>query len=280
MPRDLTRRSLERVADDAWEIRRLAIECAAAHRTCHIGSSLSLAEILAVAYGRTLDVARGDRLVLSKGHAASALYAAEALHGRIDADTVIRGYCADGGQLAGHPERGMGGAVATTGSLGHGLAIAVGLALADRHDGSERRTLCVLGDGELDEGSVWEAAMLAGHLRLGSLTAVVDANGFQALGSTADVLDLEPLDWKLAAFGWDVLVVDGHDVEELDEALAEEGGRPLCVVARTVKGSGLDIFDGPFRSHYQSFPPEQREAMLASLERARAATRDDLRRAA
>ncbi len=139
----------------------------------------------------------------------------------------------------------------------------------------------MLGDGELDEGSVWEAALLAGHLRLGNLTAVVDANGFQGLGRTSEVLDLEPLDWKLAAFGWDVLRVDGHDVDELDAALAEEGGRPLCVIAETVKGSGVDLFEGEFRSHYASFKPHQRDEVLASLARGKSAReRHDLPRAA
>ena len=259
------------------ELRRLIMEMALASGECHVASALSIADLLAVLY---LDVMRdpagradgspGDRLLLSKGHAATALYAALGLAGVLDPDRLAAEYCSDGGALAGHPERGVPGVAMSSGSLGHGPAIALGYALADRLDGDRRRTFCVVGDGELDEGSVWEAIALAGHLRLDALALVVDANGLQGLGTTHDVLDLAPLPPKLESFGWLVRTVDGHDHEALQAALAP-AERPLCVVAHTVKGAGVDLLQDGFRAHYRSFRPEDRERVYASLARGRAA---------
>lgn len=259
--------------DDAWQIRRIAVECAVAHGTCHIGSSLSVAEILAVCYRLVLRPHRADRLLLSKGHAAAALYAALAVTGVLDERAVIEGYCADGGAYAGHPERVTPGVEATTGSLGHGLAVATGMCLADRMAGEDRRTICVLGDGELNEGSVWEAMALASHLRLASLTAIVDCNGFQGLGPVRSVVDCEPLAPRVAAFGWIVDEVDGHDCEALAGALqAPPAAGPRCVLARTVKGRGIpELEQDGLRAHYQSFRPDARERLLSALDAARVA---------
>jgi transketolase len=246
-------------AERAHAARRTVVEAAVAARTAHIGSALSIVDVLAVLY---TDVLRdGDRFLLSKGHAASALYATLAAAGKLDRDEVIAGYCSDGGAFAGHPERGVAGIEMTGGSLGHGPAIGVGLALAGC------RTFCLVGDGELNEGSVWEAIALAGHHGLGNLTLIVDANGLQGLGTTAQVLDLEPLVPKLEAFGWAVTDADGHDHDALRRALSRSpDGRPHAVVARTVKGYGISFMENELMSHYKSLKPEQRDVVLAELE--------------
>lgn len=243
----------------AHAARRTVIEAALAAGTAHIGSSLSIVDVLAVLHSDVL--ADYDRFLLSKGHAASALYATLAAHGKLDRDGVVQGYCSDGGAYAGHPERGVAGIEMTGGSLGHGPAIAVGLALAGC------RTYCLVGDGELNEGSVWEAIALGGHLKLHNLTLIVDANGLQGLGRTGDVLDLEPLLPKLQAFGWHVSKVSGHDHDELRRVLPyAPAGRPHAVVAQTVKGYGVSWMENELMSHYKSLKPEQRDDVLAELE--------------
>jgi len=255
---------MSRSAERAHAARRTVIEAALAARTAHIGSSLSIVDVLAVLYS---DVLTGDdRFLLSKGHAASALYATLAEHGELDRDEVISGYCADGGEFAGHPERGVAGIEMTGGSLGHGPAIAVGTALADRHDGAGR-TYCLVGDGELNEGSVWEAIALAGHHGLANLTVIVDANGLQGLGRTGEVLDLEPLMPKLTSFGWHVSEVDGHDHDALRRVLPYQPSlKPHAVIARTTKGFGVSFMENELMWHYKSLRPEQRDEVLADLE--------------
>jgi transketolase len=258
----------EELAGEAHEARRLVLECALASGSCHIGSSLSLVDVLTVLYRRVL--APGDAFLLSKGHAAAGFYAVLARAGAIDPEALVDGYCRDGGTFPGHPERGLPGVEITGGSLGHGLSIALGRALAARHDGAGARTFCLLGDGELNEGSVWEALSLAGHLGLGNLVAIVDANGLQGLGRAADVLDLEPLGAKLAAFGWETRECDGHDHAALAEALVP-GSRPIAVVARTVKGYGVDFMEDELMWHYRSLRPEDRALVFEALEGARRA---------
>lgn len=267
--------STQSAADAA---RRLVLEAALAARTCHIGSSLSLIDLLTVAYldvlhdpaGR-VDGSAGDRLLLSKGHAASGLYAVLCQAGILDPDEFVAGYCRDGGTLAGHPERGYPGVEITGGSLGHGPSIAIGLALADRHDGDPRRTVCVVGDGELNEGSVWEAVMLAAHLRLANLTMVVDANGLQGLGSVSDVIDMEPLAERFAYRGWSVREIPGHDHGAIRAALEHGTGGPVVVIARTVKAYGVDFLEGDVMSHYRSFGETERDRLMAALEQERRA---------
>lgn len=250
--------------------RRLVLEAAIAAGTCHIGSSLSIVDILAVLYADVLPQ-HGHRFLLSKGHAASALYATLAGAGVLDPAEVVAGYCSDGGLLAGHPERGVAGVEMTGGSLGHGPAIAIGCALADRHAGTQRHTFCLVGDGELNEGSVWEAIALGGHLALGNLTLVVDANGLQGLGPTSDVLDLDPLGAKLEAFGWQAREVPGHDHDALASALGTPAGRPCAVIARTTKGYGIDFMEHELMWHYKPLRESDRERVMAQLDRRAAA---------
>jgi transketolase len=255
-------------AQRAEAARRTVLDAALAAGTCHIGSALSIVDVLAVLYADVLPRAGAEphRFLLSKGHAATALYATLAAAGVMDAGEVVAGYCADGGHLAGHPERGVPGVEMTGGSLGHGPAIAVGTALADRHAATGRRTFCLVGDGELNEGSVWEAIALAGHLGLGDLTLVVDANGLQGLGPTADVVDLEPLLPKLSSFGWDAREVGGHDHDALASALGAPGSdRPVAVVARTTKGHGISFMENELMWHYKSLKAADRPRIEAEL---------------
>ena len=215
----------------AREIRRLVIEHSYRAHVGHIGSSLSIAEILAALYGSVLKGPPGepdrDRLVLSKGHAALGLFAALVLSGRLDG-SELDSFGNPGSRLGVHPEPGVPGVDFGTGSLGQGLSIGAGVALAARLLGRPSRAFVVLSDAELNEGSVWESAQFAGHHRLRNLVAVVDLNGQQAFGNTADVLAIKDPAAAFAAFGWEVVRVDGHDERALADALdvADHEGPP------------------------------------------------------
>lgn len=243
-----------------------------AARASHVGTCMSAADILAVLYGSALRVdpkqpawVTRDRFLQSKGHGAAALYAVLAERGFFPVDWLDR-YCQDGSPLAGHvTHRGVAGVEASTGSLGHGLSLGCGMALAGREVGS--RSYVLLSDGELDEGSIWEAVLFAGHHRLDNLCAIVDYNKIQSFGRTADVLDLEPLDAKFQAFGWEVRVIDGHDHAALALALGTLAkGKPTAVVAHTVKGKGVSFMEDRLEWHYRSPSAEQLAAALAELE--------------
>ncbi|MFE6184693.1 transketolase [Streptomyces sp. NPDC056465] len=253
---------LDRQADGLRDVarwaRRLAVRRAHATGQGHIGGEFSVVDILVTLYCAVMRLpgsAGGpdpDRLILSKGHAAVALYAAMAAAGVLDHSRLR----ADGGDgLPGHPVKGSApGIEATTGSLGHGLSLGVGAALGSRMDGSRARTFVVLGDGELQEGSNWEAFMLAAHLRLGNLTAVVDANGLQQGGRVSTTNGIEPLEDKMRAFGWCCSTVDGHDFEAMLGTLTlspgTESRQPRVVVARTTKGYGVSFMaDDPSWHH-------------------------------
>jgi transketolase len=208
-----------------------------------------------------------DRLVLSKGHAALALYAALHACGKLDREGLDT-FCGDGSLLGGHPESSLEGIDFSTGSLGHGLSLAAGSALAARLQGSARRAFVVMSDAELNEGSVWEAAMFAAHHRLANLVAIVDANGQQALGYTRDVLDLEPLTERWVSFGWNAQDVDGHDAEGLMstiEGLDRGGDRPHVLIARTTFGKGVSFMEGKIEWHYWPMSGAQYEDALVEL---------------
>ena len=256
--------------DRAYEIRELTLELALRAGTCHIGSALGIADILAVAY---FDAMReDDTFILSKAHAGSALMATLALRGTVDREQLLREYCQDGGAFGGHAERGVPGVEISGGSLGHGLAIAVGRSLADHLDGRARRTFCLMGDGETDEGSVSEAAALAGRLRLDRLVGIVDANGHQGLEIEHAPDRWARLEARFAATGWEVAQVDGHDHAALRAALSAAGaGRPRLVVAHTVKGRGVSFMEGRFDSHYKSVRPHDRERVMGALAEGRRA---------
>jgi transketolase len=238
----------------AATIRRDVVGMAGSATGAHVGGSLSCADILAVLYGGLLrlDGPDPDTFVLSKGHAAPALYSALAARGIID-PAELATFAAPGSRLFGHPPRGLPGVTFPTGSLGHGLALGAGLALAARLTGSPSRTVVLLGDGELQEGSVWESLMFAGHRGLTALVAVVDRNRLQISGPTERSVGLDPLDRKLDAFGWEARVVDGHDHRALHESIATPADRPVAVVADTVKGRGVPFLEGRVAGHYATF---------------------------
>ena len=255
----------------AREIRRIVLEQSKRANVGHIGSALSIADLVAVLYcgvlrGVGTDDPGRDRFVLSKGHAALALYAALHLCGLLSEDE-LDSFAGDGTLLGTHPERELRGIDFTSGSLGQGLSTACGATLAARLDGSERRAFCLLSDAECNEGSTWEAAMFAGHRRLGNLTAIVDVNGQQALGYTRDVLDLEPLADRWSSFGWDAHEVDGHDHEACRAALEEPSldGRPRVLVARTEFGHGVSFMTSRIEWHYLPLDDEQYRTALAEV---------------
>jgi transketolase len=249
-------------------VRRTVLEQAHRAGVGHIGSALSVVELLVVLFGRVLrgepDDPDRDRFVLSKGHAALALYAVLFEAGRIDRGQ-LDGYCGDGTLLGTHPEHELGGIDFSSGSLGHGLSIGAGAALAARLQGSARRAFVLVSDAECNEGSLWEAVMFAAHHRLGNLTAVVDANGQQALGYTREVLDLEPLAARFEAFGWEAVEVDGHDVDALASALDRVSDRPRVVIARTTFGKGVSYMESLVKWHYWPMSDVDYEQALADV---------------
>ncbi|WP_235558138.1 transketolase [Sphaerimonospora mesophila] len=251
-------------ASMAQRIRQDVIRMAGGPEGAHVGGSLSCADLVAVLYAELLRP--GDSFVLSKGHAAPALYSALAQLGLIPADE-LDGYARPGSRLFGHPPYDLPGVDFATGSLGHGLGLSVGLALAERLRGGDRHVYTLLGDGELQEGSVWEAALLAGHRGLPGLVAAVDRNGLQITGATEDCVALEPLDAKFAAFGWQVRGVDGHDLPALREALRPSPSGPVAVIARTVKGRGVPFLERRVAGHYAKLKPALVRRALAALGR-------------
>lgn len=245
-------------------LRRLILERSFAARVGHIGSALSVADILVALYGEVLRIADPadpdrDRFVLSKGHAALALYGALFLRGWLST-AELNSFCSDGTLLGVHPEHHLRGVDFSTGSLGHGLSIGAGAALAARLDGSRRRVFVLISDAECNEGALWEAAQFAGHHGLSRLTVIVDANGQQALGYTRDILDLEPLADRWRAFRWEVREVDGHDVHGLTRTLQEvqgDRGAPRAVIARTVFGKGVSFMESRIKWHYWPMSEEE-----------------------
>jgi transketolase len=239
----------------------------------HFGSAMSIVDILSVLYFRILridspsDPAR-DRFLLSKGHAASAWYATLARKGFCPLELLDK-YAANGGPLCGHPVRGaIPGIEASTGSLGHGLPIGAGMAWAARNDGTGARVFVLMGDGEVQEGSVWEAAILAARLQLENLTAIIDANNLQGFDRVENIQPIRTLPGKFAAFGWGVKEVDGHDHEALFRvfsALPFAAGKPSMVIAHTVKGKGIKDMEGKLECHYLSVPRDKVEKYIEEL---------------
>lgn len=243
-------------------LRELVVRGLAGGERGHIGSSMSLIEILRVLYDSILrynpaepDWAGRDRCILSKGHGCLALYAVLADKGYFPAEELDR-FCRFDSILGGHPERGkVPGVEASTGALGHGLSIGVGMALALRARKSDSSVYVVCGDGEINEGSVWEAAMSASKHRLGRLTVIIDYNKIQSAGRTSEILDLEPLADKWTSFGFATTEVNGHDIAALRDALKPGGettGTPRAVIAHTVKGKGISFAEDDPAWHHKS----------------------------
>jgi transketolase len=257
-------------------IRRTIVRILEAGQRGHVGAAFSLVEILRVLYDDVLKYdARNpkwkdrDRFILSKGHGCLALYAILAEKGFFP-EAELWKFCKSDGILGGHPEHHIPGVEASTGALGHGMAIGLGFALAARYERSKARTFVVIGDGESNEGSVWEAALSAGKHRVSNLTVLTDYNKHQSYGPTAVVQDLEPLADKWRAFNFAVREVDGHDVAALRDVLTHlpaDPAKPTAIICHTVKGKGIAFAENNMAWHHQSkVTPQDVERLLAALE--------------
>ena len=238
----------------------------------HTGGGLSCLDILNVLYNRVLNVSpetfgspTRDRYVQSKGHSVEALYAVLADRGFFP-EAELKTICHYKSHFVGHPTRHIPGIEMNTGALGHGLPICIGMALAGKMDAASYRVFTLLGDGELAEGSNWEAGLAAAHYKLDNLTAIIDHNTLQISGHTRDVMSNEPLDEKWRAFGWAVKVVNGHDYAALTEALSKpaELGKPTCVIANTTKGKGVSFMENVVKWHHGV--PNEAELKQALIE--------------
>lgn len=274
-----TRLDLAAGLDLSREIRRAVLEMTHHAGSSHVGSALSAADLIGALYSGILRIdparaasAERDRFILSKGHACAALYAALAGRGFFP-KSWLRDFCQDGAPLAGHAtHQGVPGVEASTGSLGHGLSIGCGLALAAKRDATAYRVFVLLSDGECDEGSTWEAALFAAHHALDNLVAIVDYNKIQSLGAVDDVLKLEPFAEKWKAFGWPVAEINGHNLFEIGEALESlprEPGKPTCVLAHTVKGKGVSFMENSLLWHYRAPNAIELGQALAEVEEGR-----------
>ncbi len=240
----------------------------------HLGGSLSIVELLSGLYTGVIryksespDWEGRDRVVLSKGHAAMALYSAMAEAGIISEEELAT-FKKDGSRLGGHPSlNGLPGIEFASGSLGQGLSLGVGVSLAlQRKNNTESRVFVFLGDGECDEGSVWEAAASASHYKLNNLYAVVDANAIQYDGFTNEVLDMSPFENKWSDFGWDVLSINGHDVGEVLDAYSHKSDKPVAIVAHTVKGKGISFMENNWNYHNAALSKALYEQAIQELE--------------
>ena len=261
----------------ANRIRRRALQMICQAKSSHIGSVFSAVDILAVLYDTILrvdpwrpDWPDRDRFILSKGHACAGLYAALAERGFIPAAWLDE-FFANGGPLMGHATHwGVPGVDVSTGSLGHGLSLGCGMALAGKRDQLSYRVFVILSDGECNEGSTWEAALFAPQHRLDNLVAIVDYNKIQSFGRVEDVLNLAPFARKWESFGWAVCEINGHDHAEIHQVLSQLPrlpGKPTCIVANTVKGQGVSFMEDQILWHYRCPDAEERRLALAELER-------------
>lgn len=254
----------------ARALRRWIIEQSLASNVGHVGSALSIVDIMAALWEGTMRdpgtrLEDRDRFILSKGHAALTLYAALRWKGILD-EAGFGTFCRDGSLLGVHPHHELPGVDVSTGSLGQGLSVGCGLAHGLGLKGRASRVYVLVSDAECNEGQVWEAAMFAAHHGLSSLVAVVDLNGLQALGHTREILALDMVRlWS--AFGWDTVAVDGHDIESLLAALHRpRTGRPTAIVASTVLGKGVAFMEGRLEWHYRNLTPDLAQRALAELE--------------
>jgi transketolase len=242
----------------ALAARREIITMTSVAKASHVGSALSVVDILSVLYAgvanvapETIDEVDRDIVILSKGHAASALYSVLAIQGFFPREW-LNAYCENDAPLGGHVTfKGVPGVELSTGSLGHGLPYGLGIAMSRKMSGVSGRVFVVMSDGECDEGTTWESAMIANHHGLDNLTVIVDRNRIQSLTSTEETLKLEPFADKWEAFGWETRVTNGHDYESLSEAFTKSSG-PICVIAETTKGKGVDFMENSVLWHYKS----------------------------
>ena len=271
------------LAEKAAEIRKLAVDAIYHAKSGHPGGSLSIAEIMAYLYFKEMKVDAAnpadperDRFVLSKGHCCPALYAALAMKGffpKEDLNTLRH----LGSYLSGHPDmKNVPGVDMSTGSLGQGISAAAGMALAGKRNGKDYRVFSILGDGECQEGQVWEAAMFSAHYKLDNLIAFVDYNHLQIDGDVRDVMNPTPIDKKFEAFGWYVQCIDGHDFAQIEEAVANacKSDRPSAIVCTTVKGKGVSFMENNYGWHGKAPKAEEYEIAMNELNAALAAAKE------
>ncbi|WP_434629596.1 transketolase [Thermoanaerobacterium thermosaccharolyticum] len=266
--------------EKAKKIRKDIIEMLAESGSGHPGGSLSCTDILTILYFEKMNIDPNnpkyedrDRLVLSKGHAAPALYAVLSERGYFPKEELKK-LRKINSMLQGHPDmKSTPGLDMTTGSLGQGLSAANGMALAAKLDKKDYRVYVILGDGEIQEGQIWEAAMTAAHYKLDNLTAILDNNGLQIDGRNEEVMNIQPIDEKFRAFGWNVIEADGHNFEELDKALEEAKatkGKPTIIIAKTIKGKGVSFMENQVGWHGVAPKKEEAEKAIEELERGEA----------
>lgn len=254
------------------EIRKIIIKSSKLAGVGHIGSGLSIADLMGVLYQDILEINdpssnQRDRFVLSKGHAALALYAAIFLKGFINADE-LSSYCENGTKLGVHPKPCVKGIEFATGSLGQGITFAVGAALSAKIQKSKRKVYCLMSDAELNEGSFWEAIMFAAQHKLDNLVVILDLNGQQALGFTDDVIKITEVDKKLSSFGWDSFVIDGHNQKEIRDCLKNlnfSNEKPHFISAKTVSGYGVSFMEKSIPWHYKSMNDEEYKQAMGEL---------------
>ena len=273
----ITKKQLEQIA---CKVRIGIIEGVHAAKAGHPGGSLSIAEILTYLYFKEMNIdpanpkdAKRDRLVLSKGHAAPALYATLAQRGYFSPDELLT-LRQIGSRLQGHPDmKNIPGVDMSTGSLGQGISAAVGMALSSKHFGDNYNVYTILGDGEIEEGQVWEAAMFASNKGLSNLTAFVDLNNLQIDGTIDEVNSAKPVDKKFEAFGWHTIIIDGHDYDAIEAALNEAKtiDKPVAIIANTIKGKGVSFMENAVGWHGTAPNDEQYEVAMAELTAALAA---------
>ena len=265
----------QRLQDLARELRLTVIDVMAWSGGAHVGGSLSIIDILTILYFKYLKIDPAnpkwedrDRFILSKGHAAAGYIPVLAKRGYFPEET-LKTFNHFGSPFAMHPDcNKVIGCDASAGSLGHGLSMAVGLGLGARYLKKEWKTVCLMGDGECGEGSIWEAAMSASHFKLGNVIGIVDRNRLMIDGKTEDVMALEPFADKWRAFGWDVVEIDGHDFDQLDEALTRAWAateQPVLILANTIKGKGVDFMENNVVYHYASADSELCAKAKASI---------------
>lgn len=253
----------------AKKARKSALEMTTRSKASHIGSCLSVIDLLAVAFSqKTLDeFSSNNEILLSKGHAAAGLYAVlDALH---LLKHSLESYCEDESQLYGHVNHHASSQIPlSTGSLGHGLPFALGVALSNKKLGNKQKTIVVISDGELNEGTTWESALVAPQHELSEMILIIDRNRIQSLGFTEETLRLDPIASKWESFGWDVIEIDGHNHTEILHAISSKNTKPLCVIANTVKGKGVTFMENSIEWHYKAPSIEEMDLAFSEIDEA------------
>lgn len=266
--------TLESLEKEAKALRHEILKMAYEGHGIHISSSLSIADIITVLYFNELSVnplklkdPKRDKFILSKGHGVSALYAVLARK-KFFPRRILSSYGQKGTILGAHPETAVRGVELATGSLGHGLSVGAGLAMAAKLDGNSSRTFVLLSDGECQEGSIWEAALFAGHNKLQNLISIIDYNKLQALGRVKEIGNLEPFATKWKSFGWEAVEIDGHDIKKLSETFRRTAlgkNKPTAIIAHTVAGRGVSFLEDKLAWHYSNLSEELYLKAIAEL---------------